>query len=144
MRQIGRLYFPAAVVGIFCLFMLYGNRASAATGDPCAEDIAKFCKDAGPDGVMACLEKHESELSEACRTHEEMMGGKKVEMREEVRRMKIFRELCKEDMAKFCGDVKPEQGGIEKCLRSHEGELSSPCSERLKAMQEEGAKQKTP
>lgn len=141
MRQIDRFYFPIAVVSIFCLYMMcgmmYGTRASAANGNPCAEDIAKFCKNVEPGALMDCLEKHESDLSDACRTHEEKTGGKRVEMREEVRRIKIFRDACKNDVAKFCRDVKPEPGGIEKCLSAHRSELSTPCSEALKAVKEE-------
>jgi hypothetical protein len=142
-KQINRFYFPVAAAGIFCLLLIWGGHASAEDANPCAEDIVKFCKDAKPGAVMDCLEQHERELTDACRTYEAKMGGKKVEMREEVRRLKIFRDACKEDMDKFCSDVKPGQGGIEKCLSTHEGKLSAPCRERLNAAMEEKAKGKT-
>ncbi len=92
---------------------------------------------------MDCLKEHENELSDACKTYEERIGGKKIEMRQEVRLMIIFRDACKEEMAKFCGNVGRERGGIEKCLSAHENELSAPCKERLNAVREERTKAKT-
>ncbi len=144
MKRIHRLYFAVALAGIICLFPVWSGQASAEKADPCTEDIARFCKDTGPEAVIDCLEQHESELSDSCRTYEQQMGGKKVEMREEARRMKIFREACKKDMAKFCSEGKPGQEGIEKCLGKHEGELSAPCREQLKAASEEKSKGKAP
>ena len=37
------------------------------------------------------------------------------------------KEPCRADIEKFCKDVKPGQGRIEKCLQRHEGELSPAC-----------------
>ncbi|MDA8105300.1 MAG: hypothetical protein M0Z71_07925 [Nitrospiraceae bacterium] len=144
MKRIGRFYSQVAVAGIYCMFLIWGGQASAGDANLCAGDIAKFCKDVKPGAVMDCLERHENELSDECKTYEAKMGGKRVEMREEVRQLKIFREACNEDMAKFCKDVQPEQSVIEKCLSSHEGELSASCGERMKATMEERAKKKTP
>ena len=143
MKQNYTAYLPIFAAGIFCLCLLCGTRASAADENPCAGDIAKFCKDVKPGAVMDCLEENEKELSDACKTYETKMGGKKVEMREEVRQMKILLDTCKEDMAKFCKDVQPGQGGIEKCLNEHLGELCEPCGEQVKARTEETAKEKT-
>jgi hypothetical protein len=35
---------------------------------------------------------------------------------------------CKDDIEKFCRDVKPGQGRILKCMREHESELSADCN----------------
>jgi hypothetical protein len=43
---------------------------------------------------------------------------------------------CAEDAAKFCKDVKPGQGGIAKCLKEHESELSASCKDSIAAMKE--------
>lgn len=34
---------------------------------------------------------------------------------------------CADDTAKFCKDVKPGGGGLSKCLKEHENELSPEC-----------------
>ena len=108
----------------------------AAGTDPCAEDISKFCPGAKPgDGtIMECLEKHENELTEACRMHEAKIHNKRGERKEIVQEQIKFRQACGGDMSKFCGDAKPGSGEIVKCLNEHEKELSSPCSDSLKTM----------
>ncbi len=43
---------------------------------------------------------------------------------------------CAADAKKFCGDVQPGQGGIAKCMKAHEAELSPACREGMKARAE--------
>jgi hypothetical protein len=85
---------------------------------------------------MDCLEKNENQLSDACKSYEVWMGGKKVERREQVRQAIAFRQNCANDIVKFCNLASPDQGGLMKCLNEHEKELSAPCNESVKALQE--------
>jgi len=142
MKRIDRFYFPVFMAGIVFLCLICASSASAEGENPCSGDISKFCKDVKHGAVMDCLEEHENELSAACKAHEAKMGGKKAEMREEVRLMKIVREACKEDTAKFCKDVAPETGGIEKCLNEHKSELSGACRTGLNDLEAEREKEK--
>jgi Cysteine rich repeat len=43
---------------------------------------------------------------------------------------------CAGDVKKFCGDVKPGQGAIARCMKAHEAELSPACREASKARAE--------
>ena len=43
---------------------------------------------------------------------------------------------CKDDIEKFCKDVKPGQGRILKCMREHENELSPVCKDHVLAARE--------
>jgi len=43
---------------------------------------------------------------------------------------------CAGDVRRFCGDVKPGQGAIAKCMKAHEAELSPACREASKARAE--------
>ncbi len=43
---------------------------------------------------------------------------------------------CVADVKRFCGDVKPGQGAIAKCMKAHEAELSPACREGMKARAE--------
>ena len=43
---------------------------------------------------------------------------------------------CAPDVRKFCGDVKPGQGAIAKCMKAHAAELSPACREGMKARAE--------
>jgi hypothetical protein len=57
-----------------------------------------------------------------------------VERRERVTERLKFRRTCGNDISKFCKDASPKQGGILKCLKDHEAELSAPCSESIKTL----------
>lgn len=143
MKQIIRLYLATLVAGLLCMGLIFGNNASSAEKNPCSQDIAKFCKDVKPDrrAIMDCLEEHENELSDACKDYEARLEGKRGEAAEQIRQYKAFLQTCKEDVSKFCKDVNPANGGIEKCLDEHADNLSTPCSASLKAVK--GEKKKT-
>ncbi len=92
---------------------------------PCAEDVAKFCKDVQPGGgrMAQCLKAHENELSGACKEH----------IAQIKQRGREFQEACQDDVRKFCKDVKPGSGRIMHCLKEHQDELSPECKEKLLA-----------
>jgi hypothetical protein len=108
---------------VFAFFLLCAgavDRAYAAEEDmPCAEEIAKYCKDAKPGGgrILNCLDEHQKELSDSCR--------KKLE--ESKKKLMEAQQACTGDMEKFCKDVQPGEGRILRCLREHKQELSSVC-----------------
>lgn len=41
---------------------------------------------------------------------------------------------CHADIKKFCADVPPGGGGIQKCLKQHEAELSEACRTKVDAL----------
>lgn len=45
---------------------------------------------------------------------------------------------CKDDVEKFCKDIKPGGGRIWACLKSHESELTAACTERMAQSREKG------
>jgi hypothetical protein len=124
--------------GLLCAGLMFGTDASAADKNACSEDIAKFCQNIEPGmiALMDCLEKHENELSGPCREFEATMGGRGAERGERIRRKVQFRQSCMSDMAKFCKDANPTQGGMLKCLNDHKKEISVTCSESIKMMME--------
>ncbi len=112
----------ALAVAVLSAGLIAGNDALAAQG-PCADDIAKYCKDMKPgDGRIArCLKENEKQLSPACRSSIE----------ESKKRVKEAHQACEGDAQKYCKDVKPGQGRIVKCLREHEKELSPECRAKM-------------
>jgi hypothetical protein len=122
--------------GLLFAGLIFGTDASAADKSACSEDIAKFCQGIEPGmiALMDCLEKHENELTATCKEYEATMGGGKTERRERVRESTKFRQACLNDMTKFCNDANPTQGGMLKCLKDHEKEISASCNESIKAM----------
>jgi hypothetical protein len=123
--------------------LLFGFDASPAARNPCSEDIAKFCGDAGPGrtALSECLEAHETQLSDACKSYEEKLGEAREETSEEIVQHINILQACRDDIAKLCEDVKPGVFGIATCLKEHTKELSPSCLEAVKTAREpEGGK----
>ncbi len=120
----GRSINGAVIIVAVAGMLLWAAADVFAQGSgPCAEDAAKYCKDVQPgQGRMAqCLKEHENELSAACKEHIAQMK----------QRGRGGAEACQDDVLKFCKDVQPGRGGIYRCLKEHENELSPACREKL-------------
>ena len=98
-----------------------GAAAQGKKGDgPCAEDAKKFCGGVQPGGgrIAKCMKSHEAELSPACQ----------AEMKRVEERIEQVRQECKADAEKFCKGIRPGQGRILACLKSHQSELAPACA----------------
>ena len=75
MKQNSRLCRAVLVAALFIAGLMFSAEASAADQNPCSADMAKFCKDVKPGqrAMMECLERHESQLSDACKDYEARM-----------------------------------------------------------------------
>lgn len=119
---------------VVCALLISGTAdAAQAAGQrqgPCADDVAKFCKDVQPGGgrMARCLKQHEQELSPACMQH----------VSEVKKRGQEFRAACEDDVLKLCGDVQPGGGRILSCLRQHEQELTPDCKAKMQQKQPRG------
>lgn len=144
MKQILRFRLTGIVAGILCLAVSFGADVYAANNNPCGADIKRFCMDVNPanNGIMKCLEQHESELSKVCLDHEVKLEGWKGERREIARGRKRFLTDCKDDISKFCKDADLQPGGIAKCIREKENEVSARCKAWIKIDREEYGKTK--
>jgi len=98
-----------------------GAYAQARKGDgPCAEDAKKFCGNEQPGGgrIAKCMKQHEAQLSPACQS----------QMKAAEQRYEEFSKDCKPDAEKFCKGIRPGQGRILACLKSHQAELAPACA----------------
>jgi Cysteine rich repeat len=123
------------VIALILLFASAGGRAYAAEQEfPCAEDIAKYCKEvkAGGGRILKCLNEHKNELSVSC----------KAKLEESKKRLAEVRQACRGDTQKFCKDVLPGEGRILKCLREHMQELSNACRKILETPEEKAKEKK--
>ncbi len=117
-----RMNLLAVVAGVFFLSMA-GVVTAEDADQPCVADAKKFCDDVRPgEGRVAqCMKEHEKDLSPGCKKNI-------VKMKEKIRDVA---ESCKDDAAKFCMDIEPGKGRILRCLKQHQGELSTACNEQL-------------
>jgi hypothetical protein len=107
------------------LLTIAAVEALASYSGPCAEDIGKQCGGIKPGGgkITACLKAHEAGLTSACK--EELAG-----LQWKTRRAPAD---CSDDVAAFCGNVRPVDRRIIRCLLQNEKELSAGCSKALAA-----------
>ncbi len=136
MKQMKRVTLAIMAAGLLCAGLIPGTDASAADRNACSADIAKFCQGIKPGALplMECLEKHENELSSACKEFEATMGGRGAERGEKTREKINFRQACLSDMNKFCSNANPTQGGMLKCLNDNKKKVSAACNKSIKAM----------
>ena len=112
------LLFAVVFVALFAW-----EAAHSGEPDPCAGDVAKFCKDVTPGGgrIAKCLKANANDLSPACRAG--------IEERRNSHR--DLRKACAGDARKFCKDATPGGGGVVRCLEANEQDLSPACREEL-------------
>jgi hypothetical protein len=110
--------------GLAGLALCIGGPADAQSKNPCADDLARFCRDVKPGGgrLVKCLKEHEKDLSPECKASIEAARAKAKEAH----------DACADDVQKFCKDVKPGKGQIVKCLKENEKQLSPECHDELK------------
>ena len=137
-----KLLFTAIAITIsfmIGLTLTLGTNAIAAGNSPCADDIAKFCKDVKPGkGTIAdCLDQHEKELTMACQDLQARMGGNSIEKRAQKKEEVMFRNACRNDIAQFCADVKPGKAALMQCLDQNENELAPPCAKMVRIIKQQ-------
>jgi Cysteine rich repeat len=100
---------------LFWLVPLIAQAQEINRKESCKADIEKICKDIKPGQgrIEKCLQRHEGELSPACRN------------------LIAEERACEADVAKFCKGVKPGEGRIINCLKQHQTELSAGCGAYL-------------
>jgi len=89
----------------------------------CRADVERLCGNVQPGrgAKRQCLSQHQSELSPAC---SERIGQAR-------QRIAQLRQACGGDAQRLCAGVTPGRGGIARCLRQHESELSGQCREAV-------------
>jgi hypothetical protein len=116
-------------------FSLQTNAKAPAGTGPCVDDRKKLCPDATGAGVLACLRRHETELSAACKANLDRLGAKPKEPASAPGNEGMLgrpgakgrTKVCAADQKKFCNDVKPGEGRVVQCLLKHEESLSPAC-----------------
>jgi len=129
-RSLLRSVLPVIVALVVGTWAAASDAAQTPGQGPCADDVAKYCKDVQPGGgrIVRCLKQHEQELSPACKQHAAEVKKKGQE----------FRAACEDDVLRLCGDVKQGGGRIIKCLKQHEQELTPDCKAQMQQKRARG------
>jgi len=102
--------------------------AQAQVAGPCAETIAKYCKDVTPGGgrIMKCLNDHRDDQSIPCK---DWLG-------DQYKSLKELNAACTEEIAKLCSFDNPDSIRIYLCLENNYIALKSDCREKLREIKD--------
>ncbi len=97
----------------------------------CNKELTTFCKGvpAGEGRILACLYAFEDKVSDKCIY---ALYDASVELERAVAALKYAASSCKDDLKKFCADVKPGQGRGLACLGKHDKDVSQGCKDALR------------
>jgi len=128
------------------LFMLFGMIGLAlmlaqpayAGGDlidsvakGCDKELKTFCKDVTPgEGrVLACLYAYSDKLSAQC---EYALYDAAAQLERALTALTYVANECRDDLDKYCSNIKPGEGRLLQCLDKHSSKVSKRCTQALK------------
>jgi len=118
--------------------LLVGGTAGAADEDilanvrkACQKELSSFCKGV-PEGegrVLACFYAFQDKVSDKCIY---ALYDASAQLERAVTAVKYAASQCKDDLQKYCTDVKLGQGRGLSCLKKNEKSVSQNCNDALK------------
>ena len=117
--------------------LLAGGRAQAeetvleGLKKACHKELTTFCKGVTPgEGrILACLYAFEDRVSDKCIY---ALYDASLQLEQAVAAVKFAASACKDDLQKFCANVKVGQGRALACLGKNEKDVSQACKDALK------------
>ena len=97
----------------------------------CHTELTTFCKGVQPgEGrILACLYAFQDRVSGKC---EYAIQDAAAQLDRAATALKYAAAECKDDLLKYCGDVKVGKGRVKACLDKNQKSLSDKCKEALK------------
>jgi len=88
----------------------------------CKADLDQYCAAVEPGGgrMLACLSRHQLEISRPCLSEVERVG----EARDYLA---AFRSACTRDVAALCSDVPQQAGPLLECVEANSARISPEC-----------------
>ena len=122
MRQLARMIGPLCLAALLAVAAGAEEAPAPPRPRPCADDIARFCKDIAPGKgrVRVCLDAHTTDLSAACRASLDA----KIQIPGHVMG-------CKDELRRYCKGVRFGGGRLLGCLEAHRSDLTATCKASL-------------
>jgi hypothetical protein len=97
----------------------------------CHKELTTFCKGVvpGEGRILACLYAFEDRVSDQC---EYGLYQAAETLQAAVTALQFAATQCKDDLAKFCANVKAGQGRALACLNKNQKDVSQQCNDALK------------
>jgi hypothetical protein len=97
----------------------------------CDKELKMYCKDVTPgEGrVLACLYAFEDKLSGQC---EYALYDAVAQLERALTALTYVANECRDDLTKYCSDIKPGQGRLLQCIDKNDAKVSTRCKQALK------------
>jgi hypothetical protein len=97
----------------------------------CSKELSTFCKGVvpGEGRILACLYAFEDKVSDKC---EYAVYDAAARLEQAATALKYAATQCKDDLAKFCSNVKMGEGRALACLNKNDKNVSEGCKDALK------------
>lgn len=97
----------------------------------CDKELKTFCKDVTPgEGRgLACLYAFSDKLSPKC---EYALYDAAAQLERAVNALAYAANECKEDLTKYCANIKPGQGRLLQCIDRNDAKVTTRCKQALK------------
>jgi hypothetical protein len=97
----------------------------------CDKELKTYCKDVTPgEGRgLACLYAFSDKLSAQC---EYALYDAAAQLERAVNALAYAANECKDDLTKYCADIKPGQGRLLQCIDKNDAKVTTRCKQALK------------
>ncbi len=126
-----------AFVLVLGIVLVFGTQVLAAemlvdtVAKACKKELETYCKDVTPgEGrVLACLYAYEDKLSGQC---EYSLYDAAVQLERALTALTYVANECRDDLKKFCSDIRPGKGRLLACIDKNEKQVSGRCNTAMK------------
>jgi Cysteine rich repeat len=119
------------MVLVFCGAALAQQTLVESVVKGCDKELKTYCKDVTPgEGRgLACLYAFSDKLSARC---EYALYDAAAQLERAVAALSYTANECRDDLEKFCADIKPGQGRLLQCIEKNDAKLSKRCKQAMK------------
>jgi hypothetical protein len=122
------------VLGMVLVFgtqVLAAEKLVESVTNGCKKELETYCKDVTPgEGrVLACLYAREDKLSGQC---EYALYDAAAQLERALTALTYVANECRDDLQKFCSDIRPGQGRLLACIDKNEKQVSGRCKQAMK------------
>ena len=125
--RLGRSLLAAGFMLMFVIASIQAE-AQAQVAGPCADTVAKYCKDVTPGGgrIMKCLDDHRDDQSIVCKDW----------LADQFKSLKELNTVCAEEIGRLCSFDTTDYLRIYRCLNDNYVALKLDCRAKLREIKD--------
>ena len=129
------------LAAVCCVVFLAGIAVAQQKGpvetvlEGCSTEYEAYCKNVTPgEGrLLACFYAYSDKLSTRC---EYALYDAAVQLQRAVTALSYLANECRDDLKKYCSDVKPGEGRLIECIAKKKDVISDRCKTAIKDVSE--------